>query len=83
MRFSTFLRVPYSELGCWSFHAGHHLVLTYSPKGMRAFWGSRSTGSGSGRRSPRSIARFSASARRLVGKMPAERCRLPSWKQTW
>jgi len=28
IRFSTFLRVPYSEVGCWSFQAGHHLVAT-------------------------------------------------------
>ncbi len=73
MRFSPFFLVPYSDLGCWSFQAGHHLVVTYSPTGMRALRGSRSAGSGSGWRSPRSIARFLASARRLVGKMPAER----------
>jgi hypothetical protein len=36
MRFSTFLRVPYSEVGCWSFHAGYHLAVTYSPSRVRA-----------------------------------------------
>jgi polyphosphate kinase 2 (PPK2 family) len=41
---------------------------------------SKSTSAGStGSERPRSMARRSASARRLVGKMPAERCRLPSW----
>jgi hypothetical protein len=28
IRFSTFLQVPYSEVGCWSFEAGHHFVAT-------------------------------------------------------
>jgi hypothetical protein len=32
IRFSIFLRVPYSEAGCCSFQAGHHLVVTYSPE---------------------------------------------------
>jgi polyphosphate kinase len=41
---------------------------------------SKSTSAGStGSERPRSTARCSASARRLVGKMSAERCRLPSW----
>jgi hypothetical protein len=75
----TFLRVPYAEAGCWSFHAGHHLVVTYSPNSVRAFSWSRSAGAGSSWGRPRSMARFSASARGLVRKMPAERCRLPSW----
>ena len=79
IRFSTFLRVPYSDAGCWSFQAGHHLAVTYSPKRVRALAWSGSVGWGSGSRPVRSIARRSASARRLVGKMPAERCRLPSW----
>jgi SAM-dependent methyltransferase len=40
---------------------------------------SRSTSDGAmGSGRPRSMARRSASARRLVGKMPAERCRSPS-----
>jgi hypothetical protein len=78
IRFSTFLRVPYSEVGCWSFQAGHHLVATYSPNKVRAFCSkSRSVNLESSVR-PRSMARRSASARRLVGKIPAERCRVPS-----
>lgn len=41
---------------------------------------SKSTSAGStGSERPRSMARRSASARHLVGKVPAERCRLPSW----
>ena len=41
---------------------------------------SKSTSAGStGSERPRSMARRPASARHLVGKMPAERCRLPSW----
>jgi hypothetical protein len=79
IRFSTFLRVPYSEAGCWSFQAGHHLVVTYSPTRVRALVGSGSVGAGSCSRPLRSIARRSASARRMVGKMPAERWRVPSW----
>src|SRR5512132_2434490 len=39
IRFSTFLRVPYSDAGCWSFRAGHHLVVTYSPNRIRALAG--------------------------------------------
>lgn len=33
---SIFLGVPYSEVGCWSFQAGHHLVATYLPQRVRA-----------------------------------------------
>jgi hypothetical protein len=77
MRFSTFLRVPSSAVGCWSFQAGHHFVATNSPNRVRAFcFRSKSAATASSIR-PRSITRFSASARRLVRKMPAERCRVP------
>jgi hypothetical protein len=79
MRFSTFLRVPYSEAGCWSFQAGHHLVVTYSPTRVRGLAGSGSVGWGSGSRPARSNARRSASASRMVKKMPAERWWGPSW----
>jgi hypothetical protein len=46
MHVSTFLRAPYSELGCWcwSFQAGRHLVVTYSPNRVRALTGSGSVG---------------------------------------
>jgi hypothetical protein len=51
---------------------------TDSPNNVRVRSRSTSCASTSSSR-PRSMARFSASARRLVGKMPAERCRLPCW----
>src|SRR5512132_2373989 len=52
IRFSTFLRVPYSDAGCWSFRAGHHLVVTYSPTRVRALagFGSVEWGVAGGRR---------------------------------
>ena len=74
----TNLRVPYSEVGCWSFQAGHHLVATYSPNRVRAFSRSISPATTRSSRWPRSSARCLARARCLVRKMPAQRCRLPS-----
>ena len=78
MRFSTFLRVPYSEVGCWSLPGwpplGRHVVAEQGPGPLQVNLVRLDE-----LVTARSIARCSASARRLVGKMPAERCRLPSW----
>jgi hypothetical protein len=67
IRFSTFLRVAYSDAGCWSFQAGHHLVVTYSPNRVRALAGSGSVEWRSGWGPARSMVRRSAWARRRVG----------------
>jgi hypothetical protein len=54
---------------------GGHILAEQGPGPSRF----RSAGAGACSRWRRSSARFSACARRSVRKIPAERCRLPSW----